>query len=553
VITLYQAGTSGYGSTPITLGTAVSGSGGAFVVGFTPPSSPALLYLVASGGDAGAGANPAIKLMATLGMSNHPPSGLVTVNEVTTVASLWGLAQFSESAQAANIGAPAGNLMGLANASYLVLTNLVNVATGAAGGSNPPAGSVVPITKLNTLANLLAACVGSTGADSAQCSGLFSAATPDGGASAADTLAAALDVALNPGNNVGGLFTIANGSSAYAPSLGAAPNDWTMAVNYSDDGLGEPTAAAIDESGDVWIANIAPDVVKLDPAGNPLSPTGGFTGGGLEESFSIAIGSGSSVWITNQQSPGDVNAGLGTVTKLASDGTVLSGASGFAGGGLDFPEAIAIDSTGSAWVANFGSSSVTKLTSAGTPLSPEDGFKGGGLNFPIAVAIDPLNDAWIANQSNNSVTELDSTGKPVSESGFTGGGLDLPQAIAIDGKRNVWVANFSGASISEFNAAGTALSPRSGFGGGGLDSPGGVAVDGAGHIWITNYHGNSLSELAGVGSSTPGMPLTPATGYVDSSLSEPFGPAIDASGDIWTANFGNNSVTEFVGLATPHQ
>jgi DNA-binding beta-propeller fold protein YncE len=44
---------------------------------------------------------------------------------------------------------------------------------------------------------------------------------------------------------------------------------------------------------------------------------------------------------------------------------VLSGTTGFIGGGLLGPKGIAIDKSGNAWIANAGGSSVVKLSPAG--------------------------------------------------------------------------------------------------------------------------------------------------------------------------------------------
>src|SRR5208282_1924605 len=91
-VTLYAAGTN-YGSNATSLGSATTNASGNFTVGYTPPFSPAVLYLVALGGNAGAGSNTAIGLMGVAGMSNALPAS-VTINELTTVAGQWALAQF---------------------------------------------------------------------------------------------------------------------------------------------------------------------------------------------------------------------------------------------------------------------------------------------------------------------------------------------------------------------------------------------------------------------------------------------------------------------------
>jgi hypothetical protein len=552
-VTLYQAGESGYGSAGIELGTATSSSDGQFSLGFTPPSIPSVIYLVAAGGDAGAGNNAASVLVTVVPPSRKNVAALaIVIDELSTIGSVTALAQFIDPANPQSIGAPSRDTMGLEIGAATAAGNLFDPAAGTAPGPTLPSGASVPVAKLNTLANMLAACVVSSGPSSSACSGLFAAATPPGAGPPATTLAAALDIALNPANNVAGLFDLAAASTTYAPVLSAPPDDWTVAINYTGSALDEPTTAALDKNGNVWVSNYAPAVVELDPTGHTVSPAGGFTGGGLEESFAIAVDGADDLWVTNEQSPASVNSGLGTITKLQPDGTIVSGATGFFGGGLDFPLAVGIDLNGDVWTANFGNSSITKLDSKGDALSPPGGFTGGGLNFPVGVAIDASGNAWIANHSNNSVSEFASNGTPRSGSGgFTGGGLDLPAAIAIDAGGNVWVANSGGASVTELDSSGAPLSPAGGYGGGGLDTPGGIAIDGAGSVWVTNFHGDSLSAVAGASAAKPGTPLSPSTGFSDASLSEPYAPAIDSAGNVWTANFGNNSVTEFLGLAVP--
>jgi hypothetical protein len=52
-----------------------------------------LLYLVALGGNGGAGTNSAIGMMGVVGLSDTAPDS-VTLSELTTVAGEWALAQF---------------------------------------------------------------------------------------------------------------------------------------------------------------------------------------------------------------------------------------------------------------------------------------------------------------------------------------------------------------------------------------------------------------------------------------------------------------------------
>ena len=105
-MTLYEAGT-GYASGATSLGTATSDGSGDFTISYTPPSPAGELYVVALGGNAGSDNNSAIGLMGIAGLSSALP-GSVTINEFTTVAGAWALAQFTDST-GQTIGAPSTN------------------------------------------------------------------------------------------------------------------------------------------------------------------------------------------------------------------------------------------------------------------------------------------------------------------------------------------------------------------------------------------------------------------------------------------------------------
>ena len=90
-VTLWAAGEGA----PQQLGQARTGADGLFTINSTGQSGRATLYLIAKGGqpkaNAQSGDNPAIALMTVIG-SESPAT--VTINEMTTVASVWTHAQF---------------------------------------------------------------------------------------------------------------------------------------------------------------------------------------------------------------------------------------------------------------------------------------------------------------------------------------------------------------------------------------------------------------------------------------------------------------------------
>jgi streptogramin lyase len=545
-VQIYAAGTNGNGSagTALSAEALTTDSSGSFNVpsGYDCASSTTQVYLVARGGNPGSGSgadNNALAMMAALGDCSGIASGTtVMVNEVTTVAAVAALGAFY--APGGNIGAASTNATGLANA-FLVAGNLANVSTGTAPGAALPPTLAVSSSKLNTLANALTACA----AIASDCGPLFAAATPAGGAAPSNTLDAAWSIARHPANNVAAVYAIAVGSTLFSPALSAAPPDWMLYLALTGGDLGSPTTIGVNSGGTVWAADYVGAISAFSPAGVPLA-TDGFTGGGLNESFGLAVDSSNRIWVTNEQSPGAVNSGLGTLTELSATGELLSGGSGIFPGLISFPYAIAADSNGNMWIANYFGSTVTLLNSSGVSLSGSNGWGSGSVQLPVAIAVDASHNAWVANNANNTISKVTADGSQA----ITVACCDIPGGIATDQSGYVWVANYAASSVSQVSTGGTVVS--SGYTGGGLDHPSSIAVDGAGTVWVANYRGNSISELAGSTASSPGEALSPSSGFgTDAPMEGPFGIAVDASGNLWLSGYINNVLVEFAGAAVP--
>ena len=547
-VQLYAAGTAGNGSAPTQLlATALTtDSSGGFSANaaYTCPAGTSILLVVASGGRAGAGGatNAGTVLMSSPGACNSITVGAsYTLNEVTTVASAYAFAQFLKAG--AQLGASSTNSSGITLAAG-TLANLVNLTTGSMPGAQFPGTGTAPAARINALANLLNACIVSSGVSSSACTNLYADAAGDGPLPGT-TLDAVLNVVHHPAVNVAALFGLASASSAYAPTLSKAPSDWTLFAQYTGGGMNGPAGVAIDSAGRVWVSDTFSVASLFTNSGAPVFPAG-VTGGGLFESYGVAIDSSDNAWFVNQESPASVNNRLGSVTVLSPSGTATSGSAGYVQGGLNFPRAIAIDPGNVAWVTDYGDAHLTLLSSSGAPQSGAAGYTSSDFAFPDAIAIDSKDNGWLANFSGESVSKVAPDGTAT-----TVRCCDGPSGVAIDGGDNVWVTNFYGGNVSLLSSGGAMLS-GGGFNGGGISSPQGVAIDGGGTAWIANYRGPSLSELAGVASGNPGQALSPAVGWgPDASLLEAFGIAIDAAGDIWVSGFGNNTLTEFVGLAAP--
>jgi hypothetical protein len=566
---LLAANTTGYGAASVSLLTAGTGrtldssggptngfyyltsdaSGDFSITGDYTCTANTQVYAYALGGNPGAGTNSAAGLMAALG--NCPVAGnfqtaapFIFMNEVSTVAAAYAMAGFATDALHVSSSGTAAAKTGIANA-FVNAAVLETLSTGAAN-AEPPAlptgsgGGAVPQTEINTLGNILAACVNSNGTTSA-CTTLFANAESGGttGTEPTDTATAAINIAHNPVAAVSTLYGLSSAYEQFAPALTAQPNDFTMSIYYANEQLyNDGGPVAIDASDDVWIA--ANSVFKWN--GQAYDYTGG-TGYSGFFGDRIAIDVSGDAWVL------DSNA----VGKFSSSGTVTGDYS--SGLGLSSPTSIAMDSSSNAWIGDGATASVVKVSSSGT-LSGT--FTGSGLTAPGPVAIDASGDAWIADLTSGAIVELSPTGSVLSGSGgYTGVGLNMPTGIAIDHSGNVWVSNSGGTtgSVTEISKTGTLLSGSSGYTNSALSNPGAIAIDGAGNAWVAG--GNATSEISPTGTFLSGSTGFPAAdGPNDFTVG--IGIAVDGSGDVWLNYDPYNFLfgytyymQEIVGAATP--
>lgn len=224
-IQMYAVGTSGNASpaTPLFGTPLVSDADGKFdfAGAFTCPSADALVYMVATGGDPGTNpgtVNPQLSMMVALGRCGDITATTnVTINEMTTVAAVWSLAPFMSSAD--TVGASQAESSAL-SAAFQMANLLVNPATGKAPGAQaPPTG--VPVYVINTVADILAGCVQSSGGsagDGTACGKLFQYTTPGGGAAATDVIGAALGIANYPTQNTTELSSLIPSPAPFQPA-----------------------------------------------------------------------------------------------------------------------------------------------------------------------------------------------------------------------------------------------------------------------------------------------------------------------------------------------
>jgi hypothetical protein len=231
---LYAVGTTGDGSpaTPLLAQPIASDASGNFSLTgtYTCPSPSSLVYVTAAGGNPGLVSgtnNTASLLIAALGPCGSVPTSFI-VNEVTTVAAIWPLAPFMSSPTA--IGSSAADASDL-SAAISLAAQFADVTTGVAPGNTAPTGTTVPADEINTLADILSACVNSAGGvagDGSPCGQLFSLTTPSGGSAPATIAAASQLIEQNPAQNIPQLFALLPADAPFTPMLRIPPVDWGL-------------------------------------------------------------------------------------------------------------------------------------------------------------------------------------------------------------------------------------------------------------------------------------------------------------------------------------
>ena len=569
--------------------------------------SPSVFYVVAKGGhpasSAGDASNDAIGLMTVLGAT---PPARITINELTTVASVWTSAQFLDGA------AISGPALGVRIAADN-LPNFVNLETGGYGAAIQDAlnSTETPtMANLATLSSLLAGCTTEVRDDA--CQSLF-AAVGAGGDTPKDTLAAAQRIARNPSRDTGKLlallnelYPIAKGQSLrrtpYMPYLSNAPSAWTLPLKFTGGGLSGPGKLAFDAEGNLWtgdnfiVGSQARDALwdgnlsEIAPNGKPLSPmTTGFTGGGvLGPGFGTAVAADGTVWI-------DSTIGR-TISHFDRDGKPLSPPGGYNfGGQLGLMQGIIVAPDGDVWALDFEKDQVVHLP-GGDPARVQflcrsnDGKPNKDspckLNGAFHLAIDQQDRIWITSVVTDTVTRFPAA-DPSKVEVFKLGGHS-GKGMAIDSKGNAWITNTLGSGLKPEEKAKllalkltdktqeihraivdyakshrqgniTMLQPDGNQAPGGstftadgaLWAPWGVAIDGNDQVWISTLVGSNLVRLCGASPETcpsgmkTGDPISPSSGYVGGGMQWLTDVAIDPAGDVWVADNWQNSESCF--------
>ena len=519
--------------------------------------------------------------------STFSPLKFVYMNEVSTIAAAYALEGFTAPTTAHNnatwIGSSSTNLVGIENAA-LVAGQLYDIQGGQlsttyageghiARATTAAANGNVPQATLDTLGNILAACVDSnntTLTPSAQCTTLFNTATTNGipvgstgvGVVPLDTAQAAINIARNPGGAsatsttfVNTLYTLPTGNVPFTPNLtstGAGqPNDFTIAIQYPQSLNAQANNAesiAIDGNGNVWMNTAAlKEIFEFSPIGvlKYNTPAQTYSYG------YVSVDGNNNIWSGN-------NFTTSSETEIVTSGTTptITTFPILTGGIYDAYMTVG-SSNGNVYVGGTPSSGTgyqtqwqtNAITATGAAITNFPATLGLGTNYNIAhgaienTSVGGSGDIWWTTENKYGITRFSpttgavATGFPIT---FTTGAPEMP---GIDASGNMWVALQQANVIDKVSPAGVVTAVT----GGTINTPFGVTVDGAGNVFVAQRGSTSVIEY-----NNSGTLISPTTNYsLAGQISKPLNVVTDQSGNIWLTSYDSSQIVQWVGAATP--
>jgi len=417
--------------------------------------------------------------------------------------------------------------------------------------TTPNAGNgIVPQATIDTLANILAGCVDSTGATATQCTTLFANTTETGDINTGniiptDTARAAINLARYPaGNNstthtptsVTAIYGLSTGTVPYTPHLTARPNDFTLGILYPFDEVGgygsansdveKAESIAVDNVGQIWITaqaggngstNPSPSADRWSPLG-VVNTTNNTSANGNYMYGYVSIDGNNNAWTGNAASTSSIlfagsagnfktTYGAGYTTAYTVVATNAGDAYFFASnaGGTTTPV------TGPTY-DTFGSSEMWEYATGGALLSNSARCNGTNRAFVYycisqssGTTIFPAGDyvahgaiestaaggnLWLTSENADLIARVTPTGSAL----WTVNTAKQPEFPAIDAGGNGWIPGYEAGEVYKVTAAGTSTTLTSGTTGANptgatLVFPFGAAVDGNNNVWITNRCG----------------------------------------------------------------
>ena len=249
---------------------------------------------------------------------------------------------------------------------------------------------------------------------------------------------------------------------------------------------------------------------------------------------------------------------VGAVTTIAGSLPATGAVDGDASASrFTNPQNVAVDGSGTIYVADAGNSLIREITAAGvtTTLAGVAGVGGTAdgtlisatFSSPSGIALGLDGTVYVADAGSHLIRKISPSGTVVTIAGadwpnrafqFPG---SVPVAMAVDGSRNVYVADAGMNVIRKVGADGSASVLTS------AAAPRGIAVDTAGNLYVSDTENQTIRKITMLGQDSVLAGSPGSAGAVDGSgtaarFNNPGALSVDGSGNIYVADTGNQLV-----------
>jgi sugar lactone lactonase YvrE/predicted SpoU family rRNA methylase len=356
--------------------------------------------------------------------------------------------------------------------------------------------------------------------------------------------------------NTGAVTTLAgSGAAGHADGTGSAAS------------FNEPFGVSFNFAGALYVDDYQNESLRtVTTAGvvsTTLSAIGTSDGTGSAALFNAPYGvavdsTGANIYVADTGSNEiRVISQAGVVTTLAGNPTAGHADGTGALAGFSAPRGVAVDASGSVYVADFANNEVRKITPqgvvttlAGNPTAGSADGNGAAASFngPSGVAVDAAGNVYVADSGNNEIRKITAAGVVTTFAGNTPGipnDFSNPIGIAVDAQGNVYVSDSTVGDIRKITPAGLVSTLFSGTEGI-LVGVRGISVDSLGDIYISDTALNRIDMWSPVsGFTLLGGAIGP--GYANgpiatATFNSPSGVAVDVAGNLYVADTGNNEI-----------